>query len=89
MGPGPGGSVWRVRSCPGMTPPPPRVNLQLHKPQALCICPTRELVQQNLSVLQRMGKFTGIQVRAGGGQGVGGRARGAGKLKGWVGRVCD
>nr|AAN06835.1 Putative DEAD/DEAH box RNA helicase protein [Oryza sativa Japonica Group] len=28
--------------------------------QAICICPTRELAQQNKSVLMRMGKFTGI-----------------------------
>uniref|UniRef100_A0A6V7QRH4 RNA helicase n=1 Tax=Ananas comosus var. bracteatus TaxID=296719 RepID=A0A6V7QRH4_ANACO len=29
-------------------------------PQAFCVCPTRELAQQNQSVLERMGKFTGI-----------------------------
>ena len=29
-------------------------------PQALCICPTRELVVQNLNVLERMAKFTSI-----------------------------
>ena len=28
--------------------------------QALCICPTRELVVQNLSVLERMARFTSI-----------------------------
>ena len=28
--------------------------------QALCVCPTRELVTQNLSVLLKMGRFTGI-----------------------------
>lgn len=28
--------------------------------QALCVCPTRELVSQNLSVLVKMGRFTGI-----------------------------
>jgi ATP-dependent RNA helicase DDX19/DBP5 len=27
---------------------------------ALCICPTRELVVQNVSVLERMSKFTSI-----------------------------
>lgn len=27
--------------------------------QALCVCPTRELVVQNQMVLERMGKFTG------------------------------
>ena len=29
------------------------------RPQALCVCPTRELVVQNQMVLERMGKFTG------------------------------
>ncbi len=33
-------------------------------PQALCICPTRELVLQNLSVLTRLGKFSGIKASA-------------------------
>ena len=28
--------------------------------QALCICPTRELVVQNLNVLERMARFTSI-----------------------------
>lgn len=28
--------------------------------QALCVCPTRELVIQNLMVLERMGKFSSI-----------------------------
>ncbi|EOA23869.1 hypothetical protein CARUB_v10017086mg [Capsella rubella] len=37
-----------------------RVDPTLHQPQALCICPTRELANQNMDVLQRMGKFTGI-----------------------------
>lgn len=31
--------------------------------QALCVCPTRELVVQNQMVLERMGKFTGGFVR--------------------------
>ncbi|GJM93736.1 hypothetical protein PR202_ga10321 [Eleusine coracana subsp. coracana] len=35
-----------------------RVNPNLKFPQAICICPTRELAQQ--AVLMRMGKFTGI-----------------------------
>ena len=35
-----------------------RVDLSLQYPQALCVCPTRELVVQNLGVVQRMGKFT-------------------------------
>lgn len=38
-----------------------RVDPKLNCPQALCMCPTRELVVQNLSVLNRMGKFTGIR----------------------------
>lgn len=37
-----------------------RVDPTLQQPQALCVCPTRELVVQNLSVLHRMGKFTSI-----------------------------
>ncbi|GAB4815736.1 hypothetical protein N2152v2_002782 [Parachlorella kessleri] len=37
-----------------------RVDVQLKAPQALCVCPTRELVLQNLAVLERMGKFSGI-----------------------------
>ena len=48
---------------PAGFPRPCRVDSKLREPQALCICPTRELVVQNLSVLLRMGKFTGIQVR--------------------------
>lgn len=38
-----------------------RVDARIHQPQALCICPTRELVMQNLQVLQRMAKYTTIQ----------------------------
>nr|AAL09787.1 AT3g53110/T4D2_40 [Arabidopsis thaliana] len=37
-----------------------RVDPTLREPQALCICPTRELANQNMEVLQKMGKFTGI-----------------------------
>lgn len=37
-----------------------RVDPGVKAPQALCVCPTRELVTQNLSVLERMGKFSGI-----------------------------
>ncbi|GIL65509.1 hypothetical protein Vafri_19272 [Volvox africanus] len=37
-----------------------RVDPSVPFPQALCICPTRELVVQNLSVLRRMAKFTTI-----------------------------
>ncbi|KAK9106725.1 hypothetical protein Syun_022736 [Stephania yunnanensis] len=37
-----------------------RVDVKLREPQALCICPTRELAIQNLEVLMKMGQFTGI-----------------------------
>ena len=37
-----------------------RVDPALHKPQALCMCPTRELVVQNVEVLRKMATFTGI-----------------------------
>ncbi|KAK1396785.1 DEAD-box ATP-dependent RNA helicase 38-like [Heracleum sosnowskyi] len=37
-----------------------RVDPELAAPQALCICPTRELAIQNQEVVERMGKFTGI-----------------------------
>jgi len=37
-----------------------RVDPALPGPQALCVCPTRELVTQNLQVLERMAKFTRI-----------------------------
>ncbi|KAK1403357.1 DEAD-box ATP-dependent RNA helicase 38 [Heracleum sosnowskyi] len=37
-----------------------RVDPKLAAPQALCICPTRELAMQNQEVLERMGKYTGI-----------------------------
>ena len=36
-----------------------RVDPAVQAPQALCVCPTRELVVQNQMVLERMGKFTG------------------------------
>lgn len=39
-----------------------RVDPGRNEPQALCTCPTRELVVQNLSVIQRMAKFTSIRV---------------------------
>lgn len=38
-----------------------RVDPRVRKPQALCICPTRELVLQNVAVLSKMGKYTGIE----------------------------
>ncbi|CAL0299353.1 unnamed protein product [Lupinus luteus] len=37
-----------------------RVDPKLQAPQALCICPTRELAIQNTDVLRKMGKYTGI-----------------------------
>jgi ATP-dependent RNA helicase DDX19/DBP5 len=37
-----------------------RVDPAVEATQALCMCPTRELVVQNLSVLRRMAKFTTI-----------------------------
>ncbi|XP_022144714.1 DEAD-box ATP-dependent RNA helicase 38 [Momordica charantia] len=37
-----------------------RVDPNLKVPQALCICPTRELAIQNIEVLKKMGKYTGI-----------------------------
>ncbi|XP_047327612.1 DEAD-box ATP-dependent RNA helicase 38-like [Impatiens glandulifera] len=37
-----------------------RVDPAFRSPQALCICPTRELAIQNMEVLQKMGKYTGI-----------------------------
>ncbi|KAJ4844108.1 DEAD-box ATP-dependent RNA helicase 38, partial [Turnera subulata] len=37
-----------------------RVDPHLKRPQALCICPTRELAIQNLHVVEKMGKYTGI-----------------------------
>jgi len=37
-----------------------RVDPNRRIPQAICICPTRELAQQNKAVLMRMGKFIGI-----------------------------
>lgn len=46
-------------SCPAF--PLRRVEPHLNQPQALCTCPTRELVVQNLSVLQRIGKFSKIR----------------------------
>ncbi|MCL7036442.1 hypothetical protein MKW94_014074 [Papaver nudicaule] len=37
-----------------------RVDVHRKAPQALCICPTRELAIQNIEVLTKMGKYTGI-----------------------------
>lgn len=37
-----------------------RVDPKVQAPQALCVCPTRELANQNTEVLRKMGKYTGI-----------------------------
>ena len=37
-----------------------RVDPMIGRPQALCVCPTRELVVQNVDVLRRMSKHTAI-----------------------------
>ncbi|XP_019175934.1 PREDICTED: DEAD-box ATP-dependent RNA helicase 38-like [Ipomoea nil] len=37
-----------------------RVDPKLAAPQALCICPTRERAIQNIEVMLKMGKYTGI-----------------------------
>ncbi|EFJ52048.1 hypothetical protein VOLCADRAFT_103235 [Volvox carteri f. nagariensis] len=74
-----------------------RVDPKVQYPQALCICPTRELVVQNLSVLRRMARYTSISSTstASDGEGPGGGFRRDlirdqvvvgthGKLKNWV-----
>lgn len=38
-----------------------RVDPEERRPQAICMCPTRELVVQNLEVVRKMGKYTGIE----------------------------
>ncbi|TKY50208.1 DEAD-box ATP-dependent RNA helicase 38 [Spatholobus suberectus] len=40
-----------------------RVDPKVQAPQALCICPTRELAIQNTEVLRKMGKYTWDCVR--------------------------
>jgi ATP-dependent RNA helicase DDX19/DBP5 len=39
-----------------------RIDPNVKAPQGLMICPTRELVVQNVSVMERMGKYTGITI---------------------------
>ena len=39
-----------------------RVDPKMRVPQALCMCPTRELVVQNVRVVAQMGKHTSIQI---------------------------
>lgn len=55
-----------------------RVDPSLQAVQALCVCPTRELVVQNLQVLRRMAKFTSITSMSTAGDGTGGDGGGAG-----------
>ncbi|CAA7266840.1 unnamed protein product [Cyclocybe aegerita] len=38
-----------------------RVDYNLHKPQALCLAPSRELARQIMSVITSMGKYTNVQ----------------------------
>lgn len=38
-----------------------RVDENVQRTQALCICPTRELVVQNLEITRKMGKYTSIK----------------------------
>ncbi|PPQ95750.1 hypothetical protein CVT26_015876 [Gymnopilus dilepis] len=38
-----------------------RVDYNLHKPQALCLAPSRELARQIMSVVTTMGKYTNVQ----------------------------
>ncbi|BAU01514.1 hypothetical protein VIGAN_11076300 [Vigna angularis var. angularis] len=37
-----------------------RVDPKVQAPQALCVCPTQALANQNIEVLFKMGKYTGI-----------------------------
>lgn len=48
-----------------------RVDPSVQAVQALCVCPTRELVVQNLQVLRRMAKFTTITSTSTAGDGAG------------------
>ena len=71
-----------------------RVDATVKAPQALCLCPTRELVVQNLGVLERMGKYTGIAFASTAEQSIPGNRRRKfeeqvvvgthGKLKDWI-----
>lgn len=38
-----------------------RVDENVNRTQALCICPTRELVVQNLEITRKMAKYTTIR----------------------------
>lgn len=37
-----------------------RIDLEVQRPQALCLSPARELARQTMDVIQTMGKYTGI-----------------------------
>lgn len=54
--------------CIPVTPMPRpkhcRVNVEMSKPQAICMCPTRELVIQNLGVLKKMAARTNPPITA-------------------------
>ena len=41
------------------------VDVRLPKPQAVVLCPTRDLALQTADVLKRLARFSGIEVRAG------------------------
>lgn len=62
-----------------------RVDAARPGPQALCVCPTRELVVQNLQVLRRMAKFTTITSTSTAGDGSGGGEGAAGNGGGGAG----
>lgn len=73
-----------------------RVDAALKQPQALCVCPTRELAAQNLAVAERIGKFTGISMTSTAEDTIPQSRRSRvedqvvcgthGKLKNWIGR---
>lgn len=72
-----------------------RVDPSVKEPQALCVCPTRELAAQNLAVAERIGKYTGLSMTSTAADDVQSRRSKIndqvifathGKLKGWIGR---
>ncbi|KAF5342125.1 hypothetical protein D9611_001438 [Ephemerocybe angulata] len=42
-----------------------RIDFNLHKPQAICLAPSRELARQIMSVVITMGKYTAVQTEYG------------------------
>jgi ATP-dependent RNA helicase DDX19/DBP5 len=50
-------------SCSSLAAPR-RVDVEISRPQAICICPTRELVIQNLGVLKKMAARTNPPITA-------------------------